>query len=114
MADQQTDPHDEKVKTVPLPPDEADSPNRVIAQENQSSEVALGGGEWPSPQQPPTGPSPGAGSEGSPAGRVPNSGVPAGEGAEAGGFPSMRAALEADPVAGGSQSAPEGDEDDRR
>ena len=59
MADHDADPHDDKVETVPLPPDEGDGADRVIAQENQSAEVAVGGGEWPSPDAPPTGPSPG-------------------------------------------------------
>ncbi len=88
MADQENDPHDEKVRTVPLPSDEAGEDDRVITQENQSPEVAFGGGEWPSPDEPPT------------------------EDHEDGGFPSMRDVLEADPVAGGSQSTPDGDDGD--
>jgi hypothetical protein len=60
MADNTTDPHDDKVRTVPLPTDDG-AGERVIAQENQSPEVAMGGGEWPSTDAPPTGPAPGTG-----------------------------------------------------
>jgi hypothetical protein len=62
MADQTEDPHDDKVRTVPLPTDDGTG-ERVIAQENQSPEVAMGGGEWPSTDAPPTGPAPGTGDE---------------------------------------------------
>lgn len=56
MADDPPDPHDDKVASVPLPTEGTDE---VIEQENQSPEVALGGGEWPSPATAPTGPAPG-------------------------------------------------------
>ncbi|MGH9152853.1 MAG: hypothetical protein ACRD03_10745, partial [Acidimicrobiales bacterium] len=59
MADHSTDPHDAKVRTVPLPTDDAGGGERVIAQENQSPEVAVGSGEWPSTEAPPSGPAPG-------------------------------------------------------
>ena len=59
MADHDADPHQDKVETVALPADEADGADQVITQENQNPEVALGGGEWPSPDTPPSGPSPG-------------------------------------------------------
>lgn len=103
MAEQQTDPHDDKVRTVPLP---ADGGERVIAQENQSAEVAIGGGEWPSPDEPPTGPAPGdavsrpAGSSRGPD-RLSDEAI-ADDDDNA--FPGMRDVLEADPVAGGSKS----------
>lgn len=59
MADHTTDPHDAKVRTVPLPADDAGGGERVIAQENHSPEVAVGSGEWPSTGAPPSGPAPG-------------------------------------------------------
>lgn len=62
MADETTDPHDDKVRTVPLPTDDG-AGERVIAQENHSPEVAMGGGEWPPTDAPPTGPAPGTGEE---------------------------------------------------
>ena len=115
MPDQHPDPHDEKVKTVPLPSDERGQPDGVIVQENQSAEVALGGGGWPSPGEPPSGPSPGAGSEGSPPDEVGATAGGAGEETEQGGeFPPMKDVLDADPVAGGAQSTPDGDDVDGR
>lgn len=142
MADKTTDPHDDKVRTVPLPTDDG-AGERVIAQENQSPEVAMGGGEWPSTDAPPTGPAPGTGQEpseteperrpggtldGPPPGsgtnpglqqdgrsagdrgpaRVGDTGLPGGEGA---GFAPVKDALEADPVAAGSSSVPEEDDE---
>lgn len=116
MADQQNDPHDDKVTTVPLPAEEPGGADRVIIQENQSPEVAVGGGEWPSPDAPPEGPSPGAtpaesgaGGEGRTAARQADD-VAGGDGNDAE-FPPMREVLDADPVAAGSQSVPEDDDD---
>lgn len=146
MADQTTDPHDDKVKTVPLPTDDGVG-ERVIAQENQSPEVVMGGGEWPSTDAPPTGPAPGTGDEsaereaarrpgdtlaGPPPGsatnaalqqdgraagdrgpaRIGDAGLPGDD--EDGGFPPVKDVLEADPVAAGSQSVPEEEDDDDR
>lgn len=102
MADDQRDPHDDKVTTVPLPSDEADGADRVIAQENQSAEVALGGGEWPSPDAPSTGPSPGPTGSGD-AERTGRE--------EPGGFTPIKDVLEDEPVAGGSRSVPGNDGD---
>lgn len=116
MADETTDPHDDKVRTVPLPTDDG-AGERVIAQENQSPEVAMGGGEWPPTDTPPTGPSPGTGEERPDhgPGRLPGDTVdgPPGTGAGQGdGFPPVKDVLEADPVSAGSSSVPE--EDGRR
>lgn len=62
MATEEPDPHEDKVRSVPLPTEEGDV---VVAQENLSPEVAAGGGEWPDPDTPPRGPAPGsAGPEG--------------------------------------------------
>ncbi len=58
MDDGQTDTRDDRVTSVPLPTNVGDGADRVIAQQNQSPEVAAGGGEWPSPHAPPTGPAP--------------------------------------------------------
>lgn len=99
MPEQPTDPHDAKVRSVPLPPDD-----EVIVQENQNPEIAEGGGEWPDPDEPPQEPAPGDGEEPEVAG--------VGEVESAAGtFEPMREVLEADPVTGGSSSTPD-DEDD--
>ncbi len=96
MADDDPNPHDDTVKSVPLPTEEGDV---VVAQENQGAEVALGGGEWPSPKAPPTGPAPGVAPDRDEAARP-------GEVEET--FPPIKDTLDVDPVAGGSQSvAPE-------
>ena len=141
MADQTTDPHDDKVRTVPLPTDDG-AGERVIAQQNQGPEVALGGGEWPSTDAPPTGPAPGTGDEppgldaqrrpgdtldGPAPGSATNPGLQR-DGRSAGdrgparigdtglpddgdaGFPPVKDALEADPVAAASGSVPEDDD----
>ena len=113
MADAATDPHDDKVTTVPLPTNVGDGADRVIAQENQSREVALGGGEWPSPHTPPSDAAPGG-----PPPRIVTGGRPAGAAGDEdddgeGDFPNMREVLDADPVAGGSQSVADDDDDDR-
>ena len=114
MADATTDPHDDKVRTVPLPTNVGDGADRVIAQENQSSEVALGGGEWPLPDTPPSDAAPGG-----PPPRIITGGRPAGaagdeDGDGEGAFPNMREVLEANPVAGGSQSVAADDEGDEK
>lgn len=97
-----TDPHDAKVRSVPLPPDD-----EVIAQENQNPEVAGGGGEWPDPDEPPQDPAPGTAGE--------PEAPPTGEVVSAAGtFEPMREVLEADPVSGGSSSTPDDDEDTPR
>lgn len=143
MADQSIDPHDDKVRTVPLPTD--DGGERVIAQENQSAEVAMGGGEWPSTEAPPTGPAPGTAADGPdrpprppgqqvdgpPAGsrtrpdvqqdgRVAGDRGPARLGDTAptddedpGGFPPVRDVLDADPVPAGSGAVPGPDDADQ-
>lgn len=56
MAHQDHDPKAASVRSVPLPGEDGDE---VIAQQNQSAEVAAGGGDRPSPTAPPTGPAPG-------------------------------------------------------
>lgn len=103
-----TDPHDDKVRTVALPTDVGDGADRVIAQENHGPGVALGGGEWPSPEVPPAEPAPGAAGGGASSGRGEATGDD-----DSGGFPPMRDVLEAEPVAGGSQSVPDDDGDQR-
>jgi len=118
MDDTQTDPHDDSVTSVPLPTNVGDGADKVIAQQNQSPEVAAGGGEWPSPDTPATGPAPGTAgvphtrtaAEGNGPDRNPQS--PASDD-EDGAFPPMREVLDAHPVAGGSQSAADDDETDR-
>ena len=101
MAQPQTDPHDSKVRSVPLPPDED-----VITQENQGPE-GLGGGEWPDPEEPPRGPAPGDDRDAEPptTGEVDSA---------AGTYEPMREVLEADPVAGGSSSVPDDDDNQSR
>lgn len=88
---------DKRVESVPLPEE-----GERIAQEVTGAETVMGGGEWPSPSTPPTGPSPGAGEERRPATRT-------GEGGE----PLLKEMLAEDPTAGGSQSVPHA-EDDRK
>ncbi|HET7488158.1 MAG TPA: hypothetical protein VFJ85_09530 [Acidimicrobiales bacterium] len=88
----QPDPHDDKVRSVPLPDDD-----RVIGQENNSPEVAMGSGEWPSPAEPPTGPAPGGDGDSDDRDRPAHGAI--------------REVLEADPVVGGSKSTPADDED---
>jgi hypothetical protein len=56
MATEEPDPHDDKVRSVPLPTEDGDV---VVAQENMNPKVSMGGGEWPDPDSPPTGPAPG-------------------------------------------------------
>lgn len=113
MDDAATDPHDDKVRTVALPTNVGDGADRVITQENQSREVALGGGEWPSPDTPPSDAAPGG-----PPPRIVTGGRPAGAAGDEeendgeGEFPNMREVLDANPVAGGSQSVAADDEDD--
>lgn len=139
MADEQRDPHDDKVRSVPLP---GEGPDEVVAQENMSPQVGRGGGEWPSPAADPTGAAPGTAGdgpgrrrratgeavEGPPPGSAsqPDLKQDATEGGDrgpartgeaapsaghgAGEFPAMKDVLAVDPVAGGSRSAP-ADED---
>ena len=108
MAEQRTDPHDAKMRTVPLPAgDGSAGGEQVIVQENQSAEVTLGGGGWPSPDTPATGPSPGDWDEGD--GAAAHQEVEAGAGL----FEPFRDALDADPVAGGSGDVPDDDGDDQ-
>ena len=92
MADDDRNPDDDVARSVPLPTDEGDV---VIAQENQSAEVALGGGEWPSPKAPPAEPAPGVAPDREEAARPD-------EVEEA--FPPIKDTLDVDPVAGGSQA----------
>ncbi len=89
---------DKRVESVPLPED--DEP---IAQEVTGAETVIGGGEWPSPSTPPSGPSPGGGGD-EPSRRH----APAGDEDE----PMLKEMLVHDPIAGGSQSAPDDDESD--
>ncbi|HVE47369.1 MAG TPA: hypothetical protein VNA57_11575 [Acidimicrobiales bacterium] len=85
---------DKRVESVPLPEDD-----ERVAQEVTGADTVLGGGEWPSPTTPPSGPSPGAGNE-------PSTGPPSDEGSE----PLLKEMLAADPTAGGSKSAPAAEE----
>ena len=73
--------------------DEEDS--KTVAQQNVGPET-IGGGEWPDPDTPPRGPSPG----------VATTGAGTEESADEGQF---REILEADPVKGGSSSQPDED-----
>ncbi|MDP9401890.1 MAG: hypothetical protein M3P85_00840 [Actinomycetota bacterium] len=86
---------DKQVKTVPLPEE-----GERIAQEVTGAETVVGGGEWPSPSTPPSGPSPGAGEEPPPA-------AGGGHGDE----PLLKEMLAEDPTAGGSQSVPDAEDD---
>lgn len=105
MSTDQPDPHDDKVTNVPLPTEEG---HEVIAQENMSPEVALGGGEWPPTDSPPRGPAPGdAESDHTAAG---DAASPRRGGA--GEFPPMKEVLHVDPVSGGSQAVPPGGKED--
>lgn len=61
MADHASDPDQKKTETVPLPGEEG---TEMIAQQNASGESSTGGGEWPTPSAPPTGPAPGTTPEG--------------------------------------------------
>lgn len=111
MADRETDTADDRVTSVPLPTNVGAGADRVIAQQNQGPEVAAGGGEWPSLDAPPSDAAPGG-----PPPRIATGGRPKGAfGDEAGDgdgeFPNMKDVLDADPVAGGSQSTATGDED---
>lgn len=98
MATHDRDPHEDKVRSVPLPGDEEDEDEDVvIAQENQSAEVAAGGGEWPSPKAPSTGPAPGAEPDREEAARpdeVEDT------------FAPIKETLAVDPLAGGARSTP--------
>ena len=64
MADRSIDPHDDSVRSVPLPSEDRRGADQVVAQQNQSPGVAVGGGEWPSTGTPPTGPAPGTTADG--------------------------------------------------
>ena len=103
MADQQHDPHEEKVETVPLPAEDGGGGDEVIRQENMNPEVAMGGGEWPSPQTPPTGPTPEAAGADAGADRAEVVDEPDR-------FPPAKETLAVDPVAGGSGTVPEDDQ----
>ncbi len=87
---------DKRVESVPLPED--DEP---IAQEVTGAETVVGGGEWPSPSTPPSGPSPGGGEEK----EAPQHDAAGGGRDE----PMLKEMLAEDPIAGGSQSAPDED-----
>ena len=117
MDETTSDPRVDTVTSVPLPTNVGDGADKVIAQQNQNPEVAAGGGEWPSPEAPPSGPAPGTAKDGavivdehigSGPDRRPES--PAAED-EDGSFPPLREALDADVVAGGSQSVLDEDEE---
>lgn len=117
---------EKQARSVPLPTDEGDQ--RAIAQQNVGPDSESGCGEWPSPQTAPSGPSPGTTPEGAQAAsrreqappRAPGAGSAsagdrlqdAGKGGDRGpartseGPASFNEVLGADPLAGGSQSAP--------
>ncbi len=117
MDDTGTDAQDDLVTSVPLPTNVGEGADTVIAQQNQNPEVAAGGGGWPSPDSPPTRPSPGGAAE-SPDGSAPDAGTgperhpdsPA-SGDEDGTFPPLKDVLDADPVTGGSNAMDEDDEE---
>ncbi|MDP9070210.1 MAG: hypothetical protein M3N68_02770 [Actinomycetota bacterium] len=73
-------PIDEQVRTLPL--DEGDGAERVLGQENSGPGNMEGGGEWPDPQAPATGPAPGTAEGGAEAieqrRRRPDAGAPGG------------------------------------
>jgi hypothetical protein len=113
MDDERTDSNDDRVTSVPLPTNVGAGADKVVAQQNQSPEVAEGSGEWPSPDAPPTGPAPGTTTDASHAAgtgpeRRPES--PA-SGDEDGSFPPLKDALEANAVTGGSQAVLDEDDD---
>jgi len=97
MADEEGE-VEKRARSVPLPTE--DDGERVIAQQNAGPDPEAGGGEWPSPQAPATGPAPGTTPEGSQA---------ASRRAQAPST-SFSDVLDADPVAGGSSSAPADDD----
>lgn len=96
------------VVSVPLPTEEGD--DVVIGQQSVGAEEAIGGGEWPSPDAPATGPSPGPGPgtdaavEGTADGAPP---APA-----TGDRQLIKDVLDADPVAGGSRAGPPLEDDE--
>ncbi len=120
---------DDRARSVTLPSDDGE---QVIAQQNVGPGSEDGSGEWPSPGAEPTGPAPGTTAEGAQAAsrreqaplRRPSAGSASqadqqqdgttggDRGPARGDDPpeSFEPALRVDPVAGGSQSAP--DEDD--
>ncbi len=127
MSDR-SDEEDDRARSVTLPTEEGE---QVIAQQNVGT-GSEGGGEWPSPQAEPTGPAPGTTPDGAQAasrrqqaplrrpspesasqGDQQQDATTAGDRGPARGdepTESFRETLRADPVAGGSQSAP-GEED---
>ena len=86
-------PQDDQVRTQPE--NEAD-----VEQENVGRENMAGGGEWPDPDTPPTGPAPGDGSE-----------QAVRDAAGTAAPSSFKDVLEADPVLGGSSSVGDTDAD---
>ena len=102
MAGEQTDPHDEKVRSTPLPTGNGEA---TVAQENMGPEVAKGGGEWPDPDAAPEDPAPGTDAD------AETGGPPPPRRSGAGTFPAFREVLEEDPVAGGAGSLPDGEEE---
>ena len=128
---EETEGVEKRARSVALPTDEGGQ--QVITQQNAGPESEGGGGEWPSPEAEPSGPAPGTTPEGAEAAsrreQAPPQPPPAGasasqdeqqqdatEGGDQGparsGAPtgSFKQALRADPVAGGSQSAPADDD----
>ncbi len=122
---------EKQAKSVALPTDE--DGEQVIAQQNVGPESESGSGEWPSPQSASSGPSPGTTPEGAQAASRREQAPPrprpgrgsvsqdahqqgGGGGGDRGpargseGPTSFNEALEADPLAGGSRSAPGDDE----
>lgn len=122
---------EKRARSVPLPTE--DGAELVIAQQNAGPDSERGSGEWPSPQAPATGPAPGTTPEGSQAASRREQAPPqhpsphasasqndqqqdATDGGDRGPArsdspaTSISEALDADPVAGGSQSVPGADE----
>lgn len=114
MDNDAIDPHDDSVRSVPLPSDDEEAADEVITQQNQSAEVTLGGGEWPSPDVLPSGPAPGRTEDATePAatahGHGPERTSNAGSDAE---FRAIKEVLEEDPDAGGTQTLPIDDDEE--
>lgn len=89
---------EKRARSVALPTE--DGGERVIAQQNAGPDPEGGGGEWPSPRTPATGPAPGTTPEGSQAASRREQAPPT----------PISEALNEDPVAGGSSSAPVDDD----
>lgn len=103
-------PLDASAVTTPL--EDAEGDEHQIGQTNVGFENEMGGGEWPDPDTPPTGPSPGAAGI-DPAADRPGGARPVASNTEDGGLEEeidppagFKQALEEDPERGGSATTP--------